>query len=233
MGGSGVQPRTRGRAPTATRVRYAASLAGIVLGVGVGGAAYVQRHHWLARGPVMTGHARVACEHCHVPAPGSFRQQLQAKLWHVLGERSSESVVGRLDVSDERCIGCHARPDDRHPIFRFKEPRFAAARAELAPDQCSSCHREHAGRSLTRSADFCSTCHGDLALAQDPLEVSHERLVAGARWDTCLRCHDFHGNHERTTPTRMASGLRLDQLELYFETGIDPYGPRKHVAKER
>ena len=40
-----------------------------------------------------------------------------------------------------------------------------------------SCHREHTGVRVTMPATACATCHGDLDLKREPLDVSHRELV--------------------------------------------------------
>jgi hypothetical protein len=40
-----------------------------------------------AKGPPNTGHEMLACADCHTKAPGTLRQQLQAKLQYWLGNR--------------------------------------------------------------------------------------------------------------------------------------------------
>jgi hypothetical protein len=54
-----------------------------------------------AKGPPNTGHETLACADCHTKAPGTARQQLQAKLQYWLGNRAScELSVGCPTGSD-------------------------------------------------------------------------------------------------------------------------------------
>ena len=88
--------------------------------------------HLRAPGRMNTGHETLACDACHVPAPGTLRQQLQrvARSW-ITGDAGAD--VGFRTVGNTQCQSCHERPDDRHPVFRFLEPRFAKARAAIHP----------------------------------------------------------------------------------------------------
>lgn len=205
---------------------------GIATGVALGiGAVFVLCmpgcEHLHARGPMNAGHAEVACERCHQQAPGTVRQQLQhaARTWSGLDEPAAKIDVGFQRVTNADCTRCHARPDDRHPAFRFLEPRFAEAREAIHPERCESCHREHAGVRITVAEQtYCRHCHGELAVKRDPLDVSHADLVAGGRWETCLGCHDYHGNHATKPPRRLADAVPAAQIRAYFSGGPSPYG---------
>ena len=203
---------------------------GIALGAVVGAAVLA----WLgaegsaalhAPGPMNTGHGDTACAACHRPAPGTLRQQLQnaARSW--LGAPHVEVDIGYRAVTPDECLACHDRPDDRHPGFRFLEPRFAEARARLAPERCTSCHLEHAGVRVTLAdPTYCRHCHADLVLDRDPLDVSHRELVTTRRWDTCLGCHDYHGNHAHRAPRRLEEALPPAAIRGYLDGGPSPYG---------
>lgn len=188
-----------------------------------------------APGPMNTNHHDVACAACHREAPGSLRQQLQTAARDLVGMSASDVDVGYREVTNQVCLECHDRPEDRHPVFRFLEPRFAQVRAVLAPQNCSSCHREHHGVRVTvPETTFCRHCHGELTMKADPLDVSHQELVAGGRWDTCLGCHDFHGNHPIRTPRRIEDVVPQSQIQDYFDGGRSPYPDvvRKATRKE-
>jgi len=186
------------------------------------------------RGPMNTGHEGCACESCHKPAPGTLRQQLQANVRYLMGQRKASVPFGHEDVTTEICLDCHERPNDRHPVFRFFEPRFAEAREAIQPHLCTSCHREHAGERVTRrDAGYCVTCHEETKLKKDPLDISHERLIAGDRWQTCLGCHDWHGNHVMKTKTKVDQAFTPVQIQAYFKGGPSPYPEKKqYQAKE-
>ena len=212
-----MKPAARRRFGTLTGM-----LAGSAVVVVLGAPGFEQLH---APGPMNTGHDRVACEACHRPAPGSLRQQLQTAARNALGLTATASDIGFRPVTNAACLSCHDRPDDRHPVFRFLEPRFAKARAELHPELCTSCHAEHDGVRVTRAeTTFCRTCHADLQVEHDPIDVPHRELVASGRWETCLGCHDFHGNHARVVPRRLADAIPVEQIRAYFEGGASPYG---------
>jgi hypothetical protein len=191
-----------------------------------------ERFH--AHGPMNTGHQNVACDDCHRAAPGTFRQQLQANARYLIGRRSEAAEIGRLPVDNAACLDCHERPDDRHPVFRFRELRFAEARRAIAPHRCESCHLEHSGRRVTRDNGFCVNCHGTLEMKVDPLDVAHAELVRTARWESCLGCHDFHGNHLMEEPTRLADATDPARLAEYFAGGASPYPEAlRHPARTK
>src|SRR5262245_39592591 len=186
-----------------TRTEPRIKTAAYVLGAAVSLAALAmlivpQASRLYAKGPANTGHAALACTECHKEAPGTVRQQLQAKVQFWLGLRKTNAAFGHAPVGNEQCADCHAREQDAHPVHRFLEPRFAEARAELGAQSCVSCHREHKGGRVTMTPTSCSTCHQDIDLKRDPLDVSHRELAAAKQWSTCLGCHDYHGNHKRT-----------------------------------
>lgn len=181
-------------------------------------------------GPANAGHERLACAACHRPAPGTIRQQLQANARHLIGLRDDPVDFGLVDVRSEDCVDCHERPDDRHPIYRFLEPRFAAARAAIAPHECISCHREHSGRRITIENRFCESCHAELEVPDDPVRPTHEGIAQVGAWSTCLRCHDFHGSHDHEPPRRLEEGLQPAELDRYFLGGPSPWPGAKRTS---
>lgn len=191
------------------------------------------REAWHNAGPATPGHEPLDCAACHVEAPGTARQQLQANARAALGERSSYVAFGFEKVTNDTCKSCHDRPNDNHPVFRFTESRFVEARRAVAPHLCVSCHLEHEGQRVTIGLDFCSHCHADLELPDDPVDVPHTQLVAQENWNSCLGCHDFHGNHEREAQTMVAEAFDTSVIEAYFEKGPSPYGERIHEATEK
>jgi formate-dependent nitrite reductase cytochrome c552 subunit len=204
-------------------------LAAYALGAALATVAFVavivpQAAGFHAKGPANTGHAMLACTDCHKQAPGTTRQQLQAKVQFWLGGRANDAAFGHERVGNAQCADCHAREQDSHPVHRFLEPRFAEARAALGADSCVSCHREHTGVRVTMPATACATCHQELALKRDPLDVSHHELVARKDWQTCLGCHDFHGNHKRVTQTRVDAAFSTSAIRDYLAGGSSPYG---------
>jgi predicted CXXCH cytochrome family protein len=178
------------------------------------------------------GHEALACVDCHREAPGTMRQQLQAKVRHLVGLRDDDADFGMRDVDNATCAGCHDNPDDRHAPHRFLEPRFEQARRELAPQTCVSCHREHTGARLSQTnAGFCAACHGDMKVQDDPTRPTHAALVREQRWDTCLACHDFHGNHPHTPPHELKDAITPAAVTAYLRRADSPYGERILKAK--
>ena len=113
------------------------------------------------------------------------------------------------------------------------ERAVAEVRDRIHPEACASCHREHHGVRVTRSdGTFCRECHGELVVKRDPLDVPHTSLVASERWDTCLGCHDFHGNHAAKPAQRLEDALPIAPIHEYFRGGPSPYGAPKNHASE-
>lgn len=189
----------------------------------------------VAHGPIQSGHDALGCADCHVEAPGSFRQQVQANLRFVLGLRAHPVDFGAIDVNSRTCLDCHARPNDRHPIYRFQEPRFEKAVAEIAATNCLGCHSEHEARRVKADVGttFCASCHGTLEMRNDPLDVPHVTLVADKNWGSCMTCHDFHGNHPEKAPTLLREAKSADSVAAYLADEPSPYGDKKsYMAKE-
>jgi hypothetical protein len=186
-----------------------------------------------AKGPMNHGHEALACAECHRPAPGSARQQIQANLAYAVGRRDAPADFGFKAVSNEDCIACHERANDRHPVFRFLEPRFAEARRDLGVHRCVSCHAEHSGGRVTRDGAFCESCHARFELEHDPAEPTHQALADDGAWQTCLRCHDFHGNHVQPAPRRLEQAAPEGAIEAYLEGGPTPYGEARRFRARR
>jgi cytochrome c3-like protein len=162
-----------------------------------------------------------------------MRQQIQANAFHLLGLRDSGADFAYRTVDNIACLACHARPNDRHPVFRFLEPRFEKARLALGPHLCMSCHREHTGRRVSVEPTYCAECHRDLNVHDDPLEESHAKLASRDAWDTCLQCHDFHGNHRQAPPRSLRAVLPAERVLAYLANGPSPYpAPKTHTGPE-
>jgi hypothetical protein len=193
--------------------------------------AYEKLH---VRGPMNKGHETLKCESCHQDAQGSLRQQIQANLRYALGLREHLADFGHQDVTNENCLDCHERPNDRHPVYRFLEPRFLKARENLRPQFCVSCHTEHKGLRVTRSEiGYCVNCHKKTRLRKDPLDVPHDRLIALNQWESCLGCHDFHGNHIMKTKKTVEEVIPAEQIRAYFQGGASPYGDNRHYKAKK
>ena len=175
------------------------------------------------RGPINVGHEELTCQACHQQAPGSLRQQVQANVKYLLGWRSSPADFGRRKADNAVCLSCHERPNDNHPVFRFLEPRFEEARKTIRPHVCTSCHLEHTGKRVTAELTICAQCHRDTKLKSDPITVSHEELIAAENWQSCLGCHDWHGNHVMELNTVVETAIEPDRIARYFEGGPSPY----------
>lgn len=188
--------------------------------------------HFLAKGSMNKGHEDLKCVACHIEAKGNVFQQIQINTLVVLGMRKKLSDFGLEDVDNHKCQGCHDRPNDRHPVHRFKETRFSDARKNIEATVCETCHREHQGQRITlETSSYCVNCHQDTELKNDPLEISHDDLIEKEMWSTCLQCHDFHGNHEMNTAESMKDTIPLIVIREYFEGAASPYADiKKYIA---
>ena len=187
-----------------------------------------------SKGSMNTGHSNLDCESCHRPASGTLRQQLGHNARTAIGAHEHDWVaVGYAPVTNESCQSCHDRPNDRHPVSRFEELRFASQRETLGPHRCVNCHGEHTGKRIGKvGMDYCSNCHSDMQVKEDPIHPSHAELAQGEEWMTCMTCHDFHGNHIMEVPVNMQDRLRVEEIQAYFEGGKDPYSDdKKYRAK--
>ena len=185
-------------------------------------------------GTMNTGHSSLDCESCHAPAEGTLRQQLSHNARTALGLHGHDWVpVGNAHVGNEACLACHDRPNDRHPVSRFQELRFASQREAIGVHACVNCHGEHTGMRVGKiGMDYCQHCHANTSVPDDPLDVPHAELFAAGDWATCLTCHDFHGNHMHQVPSRMANRLRESEVLDYFDGGKDPYGDDKRYTAQ-
>lgn len=213
----------------ARRVAYAAT-ALIVLGLVPFLTLGANETH-LAIGPVTPGHEALSCTDCHQPAAGTLRQQLQANMSFLLGQRAHPADFGHQPVTTAACESCHSMQGVTHAPDMFLEPRYQQVRDTLGPHQCVNCHVEHdANRVSLGNTQFCISCHETLSLKEDPLDVSHADLIKSGEWHTCMGCHDYHGNHHAKAPTKMNDRFSLESVEEYFRSGPSPYGERKVQA---
>lgn len=178
-------------------------------------------------GPLNAGHEDLQCESCHLPARGNLYRQIQANARYLVGLRETSVDFGHYDVENSVCRDCHDNPEDRHPVHRFNEPRFQTARDQIQPQLCDSCHREHQDARVTIGITFCQHCHQETQLSDDPIAPSHATLIGENNWESCLQCHDFHGNHVREVPLQMSNAISLEAIDAYFAGGASPYGESK------
>lgn len=181
----------------------------------------------LAHGPIQADHAALGCSDCHVAPRATFRQQIQANVRFAVGLRAEPVNFGYQPVSSATCLTCHERPNERHPIYRFREARFQEAQEVVDATTCLGCHTEHSSHRSFAQIDFCMGCHSDLELKTDPLDIPHVTLIADKNWDSCLGCHDFHGNHRHEVPKIVEAAFDADDIRAYLETGPSPYGTDK------
>ena len=185
------------------------------------------RESWHAAGPHNIGPSNVECSECHTPSPGNFAGQAVRNILHAVGLADSAPHFIYAPAGNEQCLACHENPDDRHPVAKFLEPEFIKARQAMGVQSCVNCHQEHLGVRVSVTRRVCQHCHQDTALSDDPVDIPHTALISEQRWETCLGCHDFHGNHERDVPKLMSEVLTEEQIQRYFDGGLSPYGYRR------
>jgi len=216
------------------RRAYGTALAAIAVLTGV---LFWPSAAWLqAAGEPTPGHANLSCDACHVPAPGTLRQQIQGSVHYLFGWRDTPAAIGNAPVADATCAKCHERTKDNHSLSTLSETRFLDVQASYGVHHCTGCHNEHHGVRVSVPSTICSNCHQDTEKADDPISPDHKSLVAQEAWDTCLRCHDFHGNHnlqegDHKFPTRLEDGFTLQAVRDYLRAGEPIYGPVVTPAK--
>ncbi|TNJ42955.1 cytochrome c3 family protein [Tamlana fucoidanivorans] len=183
---------------------------------------------YVSIGPMNTGHQDLSCFTCHADAKGNLLQQVQSNISHAVGARKTAVDFGTKDVTVDNCLECHDRANDRHPTYRFSEPRFKDAIKHIDATTCITCHSEHnSERVSVASINYCMNCHQDLVVENDPLDISHEQLIVAKEWFTCIQCHDFHGNHKYEVPEKLSDTIPMQFIQAYFKGGEDPYGTNK------
>lgn len=192
------------------------------------------RESWHAAGPHNIGHSKIECRECHAPAPGNFAGQAFKNVLYAVGLSDSATHFVYVPAGNEECLACHDNPDDRHPVADFLQPEFATARQAMGVQFCVSCHQQHVGGRVSVTPTVCQYCHDNPAMLDklfenqdDPVDIPHSILISDQRWETCLGCHDFHGNHDRKVPVLMSQVLSNEQIQQYFDGGESPYGHRR------
>ncbi|MBU2952048.1 cytochrome c3 family protein [Tamlana agarivorans] len=206
---------------------------GSIIGLVLGGALFYiltleSTESYVSIGPMNTGHQDLNCFACHADAKGNLLQQVQSNISHAVGAREKGVDFGTQDVTVDNCLQCHDRANDRHPTYRFSEPRFKEAITHIDATTCITCHSEHGNERVSvANINYCMNCHQDLEVEDDPLDVSHQKLIAQEAWNTCIQCHDFHGNHKYDVPEKLKDTIPMKYIKAYFDGGKDPYGDHK------
>lgn len=184
---------------------------------------------YLSIGPMNTGHEGFSCNTCHTDAKGNWVQQIQSNTECAIGLRKDMVEFGSLPPDTKKCLACHERDNDRHPTHRFLEPKHKKAINKIDATNCTTCHDEHNGvRVSLLNGNYCMNCHSNTKIKKDPLDTPHSKLFKEGMWNTCLQCHDFHGNHQsHEAPTLMTDTIPLQKISTYFKGGKDPYGQTK------
>ena len=209
--------------------QFLGGIIGIIAGIAI--AVFLtldSSEEYISLGPMNVGHGDLSCVTCHSDAKGNLSQQLQSNFQHLLSMRKEGVDFGTQDVTVRNCLECHDRPNDRHPTYRFSEPRFKDVIKKINTTTCITCHSEHNGERVTVEAvNYCMNCHQDLEVENDPVDVSHVELITKEQWFTCIQCHDFHGNHKYKVPTKLKDTIPMQTIQAYLEGGKDPYSNDK------
>ena len=64
-------------------------------------------------------------------------------------------------------------------------------------------------------------------------EAFRQSLIDAGEWDSCMGCHDFHGNHLMTTREKLSEVIPPGQILAYFRGGVSPYSPDKKFTARR
>lgn len=183
---------------------------------------------YLSIGPMNSGHEGFSCNTCHTDATGTWIQQIQSNTECAVGLRKKMVDFGSVTVDTKKCLACHERDNDRHPTHRFLEPKYKKAVKNIDATNCKTCHTEHKGIRMTLAdGNYCMNCHDDLKMIDDPVDITHAKLIKDEMWSTCLQCHDFHGNHQAEAATKMKDTIPLKTIKNYFKGGEDPYEGKK------
>ncbi len=176
-----------------------------------------EHEKWNSPGSQRDMHEKHACELCHQPAVGTIRQQVQANLKYWLGFREHGADFVTVPIQSSDCLDCHRNEDDPHAGHLFLEPRYAETRDLIKPQDCSGCHSHHSGKVSVRGGNFCFHCHQDLSITGDQTVPTHKELVADEQWQSCLQCHDYHGNHDGEVPLNLEQASSLEKIRNYLE----------------
>ena len=80
------------------------------------------------------------------------------------------------------------------------------------------------------AGNYCTNCHQEFDIEDTLITPGHQTLADEDRFETCLQCHDFHGNHKYDVPTELNEAFALEDIETYLMGGPSPYGDDKHHA---
>ncbi len=189
---------------------------------------FPDRNALVAKGPMNTGHEGLGCQECHSAVAGTAAQQLNSNVYDWLGLRESTIGFGSEDVGNAACLDCHERPDDRHPISRFLEPRFADAREHIEAHMCVACHTEHQGVRVTQpTIGFCTHCHQDTSLEDDPITPTHAgplpalflRETAKGLCRSPVPLYLFLGSDFPINDANKFTGLQTEHFQVIRRTG--------------
>jgi len=180
-----------------------------------------------AHGPSNIGHEKLKCKACHKQQSGTLRQRIQQNVQYLFGFQNNAVAFGLKPVANNNCIYCHERPNDRHPVYRFFEPKYIKIQKTIQPQFCISCHLEHTGKRVTSEMVFCKNCHEQLKIKNDPINRSHQKIVEDELWQSCLGCHDYHGNHKMKVNTKFEQRITRNNILHYFKSDSSPYSKNK------
>jgi hypothetical protein len=132
-------------------------------------------------------------------------------------------------VEQQACLSCHAdelgEGIDAHRSEIFSDPRNSWMLTKIDAQRCVTCHGEHApaithAMGVTVPADFCQTCHLDIA-KERPSHAGFD--PAGCATTACHRYHDnralyedFVAHHLEDPPTLSPAHVPLRNLPAFF-----------------
>ena len=68
-----------------------------------------------------------------------------------------------------------------------------------------------------------------MEVQNDPIQPTHVTLSVLEEWGSCLRCHDYHGNHVWTTPIRLEGVASEASVARYLQQAIAQTSDRGRV----
>jgi len=150
-------------------------------------------------GPLTDGHYQFTdkCEICHTDAFG--------------GEKDTDEIL------QTACLKCHGddrkKPQDSHPLTKFKDPRNSKRLEKINALKCVTCHTEHhqeitLKNGLSQPLDVCFNCHSDIAKDRP----THKDMP----FDSCKDsgCHNYHDNQALYTKFLVKHENEPDTLEI-------------------
>ena len=81
---------------------------------------------------------------------------------------------------------------------------------------------------LYSPSNYCRSCHENTEIKDDRWILSIRIYSEMENGNTCLQCHDFHGNHIYEVPQKMKDTIPLLEVQNYLKGEKVIYSTRKH-----